>query len=62
MRIDESVSAQTLAMQATVGGVVKPALSGATTSPPLTTSQTMTVYLQNADVRYSYWIVIETLP
>ncbi|HSD90234.1 MAG TPA: thrombospondin type 3 repeat-containing protein [Kofleriaceae bacterium] len=64
MRIDESVAAQKIDFQATVGGVAKPLLTGATNAipPNLVTSSTMTVYAQHADFRFNYWIVIETLP
>ncbi|HSD90233.1 MAG TPA: thrombospondin type 3 repeat-containing protein [Kofleriaceae bacterium] len=64
MRIDESVAAQKIDFQATLGGAVKPLLTGATNAipPNLVTSSTMTLHAQNADFRFNYWIVIETLP
>jgi hypothetical protein len=64
MRIDESVAAQKIDFQATVGGVVKPLLTGSTNAAPpnLVTSSSMTAFVQNADLRFNYWIVIETLP
>jgi hypothetical protein len=63
MRIDESVSAQQIELVAKLGGTTYSQLVGTTTTAPiLTTSSRITTYVQNADFRFDYWIVIETLP
>ena len=64
MRVDESVNAQKIDLLATVGGIAKPLLSGSTnaTTPPLATSNTLTVGVQDADFRFEYFLVIETMP
>jgi hypothetical protein len=64
MRIDESVATQQIKFRAKVGGVQYNELTALTNTalPNLTASSTMTIYIQHADFRYDYWIVIETLP
>lgn len=64
MTIDESVAEQKIVLASRIGGEVKPTITGTTNTiaPNLSASGTMTVYLQNADVRFDYWLVIETLP
>lgn len=63
-RVDESVSAQTIKLLATEGGTNYPLLMGATnvTAPSLTTSSVISILVRNADVRYNYFIAIETAP
>jgi hypothetical protein len=64
MRIDESVATQQIKYRAKLGGVQYNELTASTNLalPSLTTSTSMTIYIQHADFRYDYWIVIETLP
>ncbi|HUS33598.1 MAG TPA: thrombospondin type 3 repeat-containing protein [Kofleriaceae bacterium] len=64
MRIDESVAAQQIKLRAKAGGVQYNELTAATNTalPNLATSTQATLYVQHADVRFDYWIVIETLP
>lgn len=63
MRIDESVSMQRIALQATLGGTVHPLLQAMPLGdPPLTTSSLITFLGRNADIRIDYVVVIETLP
>jgi hypothetical protein len=64
MRFDESVAAQQIKFLAKVGGVQYTEITGTTntSSPSLTTSNRFRFYMTRADVRFDYWIVIETLP
>lgn len=63
-RVDESVSAQSIKLLATEGGTNYSLLTGTTNlaSPSLTTGSIVTVLVRNADVRYDYFIAIETAP
>jgi hypothetical protein len=63
-RVDESVSAQTVKFTATQGGTSYAQLTGATdeAAPSLTTSSVISMLIRNADVRYDYFIAIETAP
>lgn len=63
-RVDESVSAQSIKLLATQGGTDYALLTGTTnmTSPSLTASGIMSSLVRNADVRYDYFIAIETAP
>jgi hypothetical protein len=64
MRVDESVSQQTINFQSTVGGVVKPLLTGDTDAmaPALAASTFLELTEQSADVRFNYLLVIKTTP
>jgi hypothetical protein len=64
MRIDESVAAQQIKLMATVGGVDYAEFTGQTNlaTPNLTTGPDIDFYVQHADIRFDYFIVIETLP
>jgi hypothetical protein len=64
IRIDESVAAQQIKLKATLGGVDYAEITGMTNlaSPSLTTGADIDFYVQHADVRFDYFIVIETLP
>ena len=64
MRIDESVAAQQIKLYAKVGGVQYSELTGMTNlaSPSLTTGADIDFYVQHADIRFDYFIVIETVP
>lgn len=64
MTIDESVVQQRIVLASRLGGAAKPTLTGVTNTiaPNLAAGGTMTIYLQHADVRFEYWLVIETLP
>jgi hypothetical protein len=63
-RVDESVASQTIKLLATQGGTSYALLTGMTNmaSPSLTTGSVITTLVRNADVRYDYFIVIETAP
>ena len=62
MVVDESVSAQTVRFDATLGGIAY-SLGGSTAATPaLTASTEIHLYLQNLDARLDYFLVIETLP
>jgi hypothetical protein len=60
MTIDESVASQRIGLTAQVGGTTYTPLTATTTA--LTTSSTMTIFVRNADIRWNYFVVIETLP
>jgi hypothetical protein len=64
MTIDESVAQQKIVLASRFGGAAKPTITGSTNTiaPNLAAGSTMTIYLQHADVRFDYWLVIETLP
>jgi hypothetical protein len=63
MRIDESVTAQQIRLEAKLGGTTYPLITGNTsTSPALTTSPFIEMYVVNVDLRLDYFLVIETLP
>jgi hypothetical protein len=63
-RVDESVAAQSIKLTATQGGTSYTQLTGATDGgpPSLTTSGIISMLVRNADVRYDYFIAIETAP
>ncbi len=63
-RVDESVAAQTIKLVATQGGTTYSQLTGVTSlaSPSLTTGTIVSMLVRNADVRYDYFIAIETAP
>ncbi|HTL33659.1 MAG TPA: thrombospondin type 3 repeat-containing protein [Kofleriaceae bacterium] len=64
MRIDESVAAQQITLEATLGGTTYGPFMGKTdlATPNLTTGPDIDFYVQHGDVRFDYFIVIETLP
>ena len=64
MRIDESVAAQKVTLRAKLGGVQYNDIMGATdtATPNLVAAPDITMYSQHSDVRFDYWIVIQTLP
>jgi hypothetical protein len=62
MRIDESAAAQHITMNGAVGGAAFAPLNATTTTPALATSTTMEVGVNGSDVRFDYFLVIETLP
>lgn len=64
MRIDESVAAQKITLHAKVGGIQYADIMAATNAatPNLVASPDITLYGQHSDVRFDYWIVIQTLP
>ena len=63
MRIDESVSAQQIVFQATVGGQVQPVVMASTAdAPPLLSGSGLAFWVSNIDARVHYVWVIETLP
>ncbi|HEU0031949.1 MAG TPA: thrombospondin type 3 repeat-containing protein [Kofleriaceae bacterium] len=62
MTIDESVAAQKMGLATTVGGKVHPPLSGSTAvAPSLIGGDRVTVHVQNADFRFDYFLIIETV-
>lgn len=63
-RVDESVAAQTVKLTATQGGTTYAELAAETdlASPSLTTGNIIPMLVRNADVRYDYFIAIETAP
>jgi hypothetical protein len=63
MQIDESVTAQTIALATVLGGAAQPLLHASTSTPTaLTTSSGITVLVRDADITFDYVIAIETLP
>jgi hypothetical protein len=63
MRIDESVAAQRIVLQATVGGQVQPLLMASTANAPvLLSGSKLGFWVENIDARIHYVWVIETLP
>lgn len=63
MTIDASVANQQIGLAAKLGGTSYAPLTGSTTTAPiLTPGGEITVFTRNADVRYDYFVVIETLP
>lgn len=64
LRIDESVSTQTIKLLATEGGTNYSLLTGTTNMAPpsLTAGTVLSTLVRNADVRYNYFIAIETAP
>jgi hypothetical protein len=63
MRIDESVSTQRVTLEAKLGGVTyAPPIANTSTAPALVAASKIKIYIQNADVRFDYFLVIETLP
>jgi hypothetical protein len=63
MRIDESVKAQQIQLLATVGGTAHPLLSASTAAAPAhIAGNRINIYVRSADVRFDYFLVIETLP
>lgn len=64
VRIDQSVSTQEIAFLPMIGGTAYPELKGSTNQgpPSLTSGDHMTFLVRNAQVRFDYVLVIETLP
>jgi hypothetical protein len=63
MRVDESVSAQQIRLLATLGGSAKPMLMASTaTAPAHIAGNKINIYVRSADIRFDYFLVIETLP
>jgi hypothetical protein len=64
LQVDESVAAQTIKLTATQGGMSYATLTAATdlAPPSLTTSDVISMLVRDADVRYDYFIAIETAP
>lgn len=63
MRLDQSVAAQRVVVTATLGATSYGPVTGNTSnSPALTTSTQLRIYTSNVDMRFDYFIVIETLP
>lgn len=63
-RVDESVAQQRIQFLPTLGGTAYTLLTGTTnqSSPNLTTGTLMSVLVRNADIRFNYFLVIETVP
>ena len=64
LRVDESVTAQTIKLSATQGGTNYAQLTGVTNlaPPSLITGTIISMLVRDADVRYNYFIAIETAP
>lgn len=62
MQIDASVSAQRMALSAKLGGTTATLTGDTSAAPALTGSDRITLYMQNADIRFDYFVVIDTLP
>jgi hypothetical protein len=63
MQIDASVAQQKINFATTLGGVARaPISANLTTTPLLAASTTMQVDVNSSDVRFDYFLVIETLP
>lgn len=62
MRIDASVGAQRMALQAKVGTTSAELTGDTSAAPALAASDRITLYMQNADIRFDYFVVIDTLP
>lgn len=62
IRVDTSVASQQMRMDSTLGGTARPTLNATATSPALVASSTIELGVNGADVRVSYFLVIETLP
>jgi hypothetical protein len=63
-RVDESVTNQSIKLLATQGGTNYALLTGSAgmAPPPLTAGSIISMLVRNADVRYDYFIAIETAP
>jgi hypothetical protein len=62
MQIDESVSTQKLALEATLGGLSYGPLAAPASTPALISNASLTLNTKNVDVRINYVLVIETTP
>ena len=63
MRVDESVAAQQITYQATLGGQVQPVVMASTADAPvLLSGNRLAFWVSNIDARVQYVWVIETLP
>ena len=62
-QIDESVSAKTIAFRSTLGGVSRMALTASSTMDPLLSAGgQFGLFTRNCDVRFDYFVVIQTMP
>jgi hypothetical protein len=62
VRLDQSVAAQRVVMQASLGGTNYSVSGNTSNAPALAASTTLRIYTSNIDMRFDYYIVIETLP
>ena len=60
MRIDSSVAAQSIALASTLGGTSRPVLMGAPSA--LQASTSLGFFINGVNIRFDYFLVIETLP
>jgi hypothetical protein len=62
MQIDESVTAQTLGLTATLGGLAYGPFAATASTPALVGSSELFLGTRNVDVRVDYMLIIETTP
>jgi hypothetical protein len=62
MQIDTSVATQKITLAGTVGNSAFTTLNANTSNPALASSNTMEVFINGSDVRFDYFVVIETMP
>ena len=62
MQLDASVSAQRMALAAKTGTTSAELAADTSAAPALAASDRITLYMQNADIRFDYFVVIDTLP
>lgn len=62
-QVDESVAAKTLAFRSTLGGVSRMTLAAtATMDPLLSAGASFGFFTRNCDVRFDYFVVVQTVP
>lgn len=62
MQLDASVSTQRIALSAKLGTTTAELAGDTSAAPALAPSDRITLYMQNADIRFDYFVVIDTLP
>jgi hypothetical protein len=62
MRADISVAAQRIVLDSGLGGIARPLLTGMATTPALTAAPSFQIDVNGLDIRFDYFLVIETLP
>jgi hypothetical protein len=62
MRADISVAAQRIVFDTRLGGTARPLLTGMASTPALVSGPSFQIDVNGLDVRFDYFLVIETLP